>query len=108
MNSLHDLTRPLPFRARRESSYDRAGGNDDRVRIPAHTSKAISEISAAGEIRHIWMAIVTEDEYYLRKCTIRMWWDGEDSPSVECPVGDFFCLGHSRSYTMSTSVSRRR
>ena len=113
MNALSDLTRPLPFRARRESSYDRTGGNDDRVHIPAHESRAIADITAAGEIRHIWMAVFTDDPYYLRRCTIRMWWDGEDKPSVECPVGDFFCLGHSQSYTMSnacfsTSVNDER
>ena len=113
MNALSDLTRPLPFRARRESSYDRTGGNDDRVHIPAHESRAIADITAAGEIRHIWMAVMTDDPWYLRRCTIRMWWDGEDSPSVECPVGDFFCLGHSQSYTMSnacfsTSVNDER
>ena len=101
MNSLNELTRALPFRARRESSYDRAGGNVDFLQIPPGSSVILMDRRAAGEIRHIWMAVGTDDPFYLRKCLIRMWWDGEDAPSVECPVGDFFCLGHARSYTMS-------
>ncbi|MFW9824073.1 MAG: glycoside hydrolase family 172 protein, partial [Candidatus Thorarchaeota archaeon] len=36
------------------------------------------------------------DAYYLRKILIRMWWDDEESPSVECPIGDFFGIGHSK------------
>ena len=25
---------------------------------------------------------------------LRIYWDGEDYPSVECPIGDFFGIGH--------------
>src|SRR5688572_31428019 len=34
------------------------------------------------------------DDQYPRKLVIRMWWDGEEHPSVECPLGDFFGIGH--------------
>src|SRR5688572_9854145 len=34
------------------------------------------------------------DDQYPRKLVIRMWWDGEERPSVECPLGDFFGIGH--------------
>ena len=27
---------------------------------------------------------------------LRAYWDGEPAPSVECPLGDFFGLGHGR------------
>ncbi len=101
MSNLNELTRALPFRARRESSYDRTGANMDWREVAPGSSLTLMDLEATGEIRHIWMAVGTEDPFYLRKCLIRMWWDGEDTPSVECPVGDFFCLGHARSYTMS-------
>ena len=29
-----------------------------------------------------------------RRVVLRMYWDGEATPSVECPIGDFFGLGH--------------
>ncbi|HOM72727.1 MAG TPA: DUF2961 domain-containing protein, partial [Armatimonadota bacterium] len=44
-----------------------------------------------GVIRHIW---ITVDPKFYRDCILRMFWDGEDSPSVEVPLGDFFCNGH--------------
>jgi hypothetical protein len=27
---------------------------------------------------------------------LRIYWDGEEQPSVACPVGDFFGLGHAK------------
>ena len=32
--------------------------------------------------------------FYSRLLTLRIYWDGETQPSVECPVGDFFGIGH--------------
>ncbi len=31
--------------------------------------------------------------FVLRDLVLRVYWDGEEKPSVECPVGDFFCCG---------------
>lgn len=36
------------------------------------------------------------DCYVLRDLVIRMYWDGEENPSVESPLGDFFCCGFAR------------
>jgi hypothetical protein len=47
-------------------------------------------------------ASLNKDELYLpRKLVLRMYWDGEEDPSVEVPLGDFFGLGHgmTRNYT---------
>jgi hypothetical protein len=30
---------------------------------------------------------------HLKNLVLRAWWDGEDAPSVEAPIGDFFGLG---------------
>ena len=32
----------------------------------------------------------------MRKIILRIFWDGEPTPSVECPLGDFFGVGHGR------------
>jgi hypothetical protein len=40
-------------------------------------------------IQQIWMTPTGE----WRKTIIRFYWDDEKEPSVECPIGDFFCSG---------------
>ncbi|MBP3360451.1 MAG: DUF2961 domain-containing protein [Clostridia bacterium] len=56
----------------------------------------IADISGAGIITHIWFAGM-EQLYgpYLRDQILRIYWDGEENPSVEVPLGDFFCNGFS-------------
>ncbi|MDD4872659.1 MAG: DUF2961 domain-containing protein [Kiritimatiellae bacterium] len=49
----------------------------------------MGEIDGAGAIQHIWMTPAGN----WRLSIFRMYWDGESEPSVECPVGDFFCMG---------------
>lgn len=41
-----------------------------------------------GIIRHIW---ITLDPAFYRDLVIRVFWDDSDFPSIECPIGDFFC-----------------
>ena len=51
-------------------------------------------------IQHIWITVTdrTEKDYHvLRDLIIRMYWDDETAPSVESPLGDFFCCGFARS-----------
>ena len=81
-------------RSLRASSYDRSGGNDDRLHVAPGTEKALAEISGAGQITHIWMTIAGDEPHILRRLILRAWWDGEGEPSIEAPVGDFFGLGH--------------
>jgi Protein of unknown function (DUF2961) len=40
--------------------------------------------------QHIWMTIHPDKR---RRLVIRIFWDGEEHPSVEVPLGDFFCNG---------------
>lgn len=51
----------------------------------------LAEIEGEGAIQHIWMT--TSSKCNLRFTIIRIFWDDEKEPSVECPLGDFFCLG---------------
>jgi hypothetical protein len=46
--------------------------------------------SRAGAIQHMWMTIHPDK---WRRLVIRIFWDGEEYPSVEVPLGDFFCNG---------------
>jgi D-arabinan exo alpha-(1,3)/(1,5)-arabinofuranosidase (non-reducing end) len=46
-----------------------------------------------GLINHIWFTIAAKDPHHLKALVLRMFWDAENTPSVETPVGDFFGLG---------------
>lgn len=82
------------YRSKRESSWDRTGGNRDFYSIDAHSAMDIASIEGTGAIKHIWMTIRCYGEQYLRKVMIEMYWDGSSYPSVSAPIGDFFGVGH--------------
>ncbi len=99
-NSLSNLAKiKKNIRRKRISSYDRKGANNDFKLINSKEKIEICNISGSGIIKHIWITLRVKDEdpYYLRKVIIRMWWDNELNPSVECPIGDFFGVGHAKS-----------
>ncbi|MFX1573582.1 MAG: glycoside hydrolase family 172 protein [Promethearchaeota archaeon] len=96
-NSLTNLAKiKKNVKRMRISSYDKNGANADFVIIEKHNKYIICDIRGAGIIKHIWMTLASKDQYYLRKVVLRMWWDEEVNPSVECPVGDFFGVGHGK------------
>jgi hypothetical protein len=59
------------------------------VIIKKHTTYTVAEIDGQGAIQHIWMTPTGNWRYSI----IRFYWDDETIPSVEAPVGDFFCMG---------------
>ncbi len=102
--SLSDLPKRKSFEAKRLSSWDRTGGNRDAWSIGAGETKTIAELDGPGVIRHIWFTVSHSDPDYLRKLLLRMYWDGEDNPSVEGPLGDFFGLGHGQVFTYQCAL----
>jgi len=81
---------------RRSSSWDRSGRNADRVSLEPGQTAVIADLAGAGVIRHIWIAIAAAEIDYPRRLVLRAYWDGETSPSIETPLGDFFGVGHAR------------
>jgi hypothetical protein len=49
----------------------------------------LAEIDGPGAIQHIWMTPTGNWKFSI----IRIYWDDEKEPSVECPVGSFFAMG---------------
>ncbi|MFX0101153.1 MAG: glycoside hydrolase family 172 protein [Candidatus Hodarchaeota archaeon] len=93
--SLRDVARLRNFKRRRESSYDRTGANIDFFHIKPGEKKIIFDVDGPGCINHIWTTqLALGAKFWPRHVIIRMWWDDEEEPSVECPLGDFFGLGH--------------
>lgn len=96
-NSLSNLAKiKKNVKRKRISSYDKSGANADFVFIENKEKYNICDIHGSGIIKHIWMTLASQDNNYLRKVIIRMWWDDEENPSVECPIGDFFGIGHGK------------
>lgn len=91
---------------KRISSYDRSGGNNDFLNIRSGEEKEIALIGGPGCINHIWATIgqspEREERNYLRAVVVEMYWDGEDNPSVEVPIGDFFGMGHAMTKNFSS------
>jgi len=83
------------IKSKRFSSYDKTGGNADYWMIPAGQTVTLGDLKGAGCIKHIWMT-TWQDKNNLRRQVLRMYWDGEKTPSVLCPLGDFFGLGHGK------------
>ena len=59
------------------------------IMIKSKTTYTIAEMDGPGSIQHIWMTPTGNWRYTI----IRIYWDDETTPSVEAPVGDFFCMG---------------
>jgi hypothetical protein len=49
----------------------------------------LAEIQGPGAIQHIWMTPAGNFRFSI----VRIYWDGESTPSVEVPVGDLFACG---------------
>jgi hypothetical protein len=77
----------------RSSSYDRSGGNGDARSIAPGATLTLLDDAGPGLLTHIWFTIASDDSRHLKALVLRMYWDGEATPSVEAPVGDFFGLG---------------
>ena len=90
---LFALARLRSYKSRRSSSWDRTGGNADSVPVEPGASATLLDVSGPGVVTHIWFTINSADPMHLKNLVLRAWWDGEASPSVEVPIGDFFGLG---------------
>lgn len=60
----------------------------------------LADIEGPGMVRHVWATVdlmtTPAEPFVLRDLVLRIYWDGEETPSVEAPLGDFFCCGFGR------------
>ena len=59
------------------------------IRLNPGDKFTLAEIEGPGAIQHIWMTPTGNWRFSI----IRIYWDDETEPSVECPIGDFFGMG---------------
>ncbi len=103
--TLLDLTRIKDdARSKRVSSFDRSGGNNDRFEnISDGERRTLFEVEGAGMVNHIWITIAPPPPALSRNDIIlRMYWDGNETPSVEAPIGPFFGQGWDESYNYAS------
>jgi hypothetical protein len=92
------------YTARRSSSWDRSGGNGDSVPVAVGQTATILDVKSAGVVTHLWFTIASDDQHHLKNLVLRAWWDGESSPSIEAPIGDFFGLGLGEYFTYQSAL----
>jgi hypothetical protein len=60
------------------------------VRIRPGETFTLADIQGSGALQQIWL---TTHYVNWRRLVLRFFWDGDERPAVEVPVGDFFCNG---------------
>lgn len=92
-----DYTRPMPGRTFAISSENRDGSKGGGSRgsetekvhpcddIAPGETFVLADIEGPGTVRHIWMTCSNRTHFILR-----IYWDGEEHPSVEAPLTAFF------------------
>ena len=65
----------------------------DNGRILPGDSALVLDLAGPGVIRRIRLTLASDDPHYLRRLALRMYWDDEEDPSVNVPLGDFFGNG---------------
>jgi hypothetical protein len=101
---LFALARLRNYKTRRSSSWDRTGGNNDAVPVEPGQTATLLELAGAGVVTHLWFTINSQDPMHLKNLVLRAWWDGESTPSVEVPIGDFFGLGLGEYYVYQSEL----
>jgi hypothetical protein len=58
----------------------------------------LANIDGPGAIQQIWMTPTGQWRFSI----LRIYWDSQEQPSVECPIGDFFACGWGRFAQLSS------
>lgn len=83
---LASLTQTKKAKTLRASSWDTSGRNRDAWMIEGGETCVLADLKGPGCITHIWMTQSGEGAF--RNVVLKMFWDGEDEPSVAVPLGD--------------------
>lgn len=90
---LEQLATLPDFESHRITSADPTGGNADWRDLEPGGTLVLADVQGPGCIVHLRDNITSHEPHHLQIHVLRMYWDGETTPSVEAPVGDFFGVG---------------
>ncbi len=99
-----DPTQQQMYTLHRSSSREATGANADYRTVTPGQTMTVLDVDGPGMISHIWFTLNDWEPYSLKRIVLRMYWDGEESPSVETPIGDFFGLGNGIYYPWQSAV----
>jgi len=113
---LDALIRQQDYEARRESSSNKdLKANGDARSIAPGETLVVADIDGPGIITQFWHTAAVPDMFYGRSLVLRIYYDGNDKPSVVSPLGDFYAQGHgnihkdfSSSVVVVTGLGRSR
>jgi hypothetical protein len=72
--------------------------------VPGETV-VLCDITGPGTIRHIWMTgSFNNDPVGIRSMVVRGYWEGQEHPSIECPLGDFMGSAHGKVNAYQSAV----
>src|SRR5437762_5782494 len=98
------LTQPQDYVLKRVSSADPSGGNADFRPIEPGGTLTVLDVDGPALLTHIWFTLYAPARHHLKELVLRMYWDGERTPSVEAPLGDFFGLGLGDYFTWESEL----
>lgn len=102
--ALEDLPAAKDYESHRITSADPTGANDDSWGIEPGQTRVLAEIQGPGRVVHIRDNITSREPHHLQLHVLRIYWDGEEQPSVEAPIGDFFGVGFGFTEKFSSSL----
>jgi hypothetical protein len=70
------------------------------IHIQPGEDRVLADIEGPGAMQQIWMTPTGRWRFSI----LRIYWDDQEQPSVECPVGDFFACGWNR-YAQVSSLA---
>ncbi len=73
------------------------------IQLEAGQTVQLCDIEGPGVIRHIWVT-TRNNPSNLRGMVLRAWWDDQELPSIECPIGDFMGCAHGKTMPHHTAV----
>jgi len=101
------LARLKDYTASRVSSDNRyVFSNDDSKRIMPGETLVMANLEGPGMVTHIWVTVADNEYAWPRLLRLRVYYDGEKTPSVDAPLGDFFGVGHGYERDLSSIMIR--
>jgi hypothetical protein len=101
------LARLKNYSSHRVSSGNRyVLSNDDSKRIMPGQTFVMADLSGPGMITHVWLTVADNEFGWPRLVRLQVYYDGEKTPSVDAPLGDFFGVGHGSERDVNSMMVR--
>jgi hypothetical protein len=99
-----NITQKQTYSLHKVTSKETTNGGADYLGVNPGETRVILDSDGPGLISHIWFTINDREPYHLKRIVFRIYWDGEQYPSVETPIGDFFGLGNGDYYNWESEM----